>query len=195
MLMRCIIALIMMAFGLAPAQAESVQSVSASNSTTLNDMVAYTYPLSGGGLFQMNVSEGWSDQIQKTSDTQANIIFRPKRGELFEFMVTPIKAKEAEAHSLSTIREAVEKSAKEIQRQALEPTLELVALEGGMAKGYFFKATEKRRLKAGEYKYLTQGILSVGEAVVPFTVLHNDSTGAVSDVALNLLRNATYKSR
>ena len=60
---------------------------------------------------------------------------------------------------------------------------------GRSGPGYCFSATD-RAPQPGEYKYLTQGIVRVGELSVTFTILTNDGQEAVVKQALEALKGA-----
>lgn len=158
------------------------------------EVAVRNFTVSGGGAFQLRVPVDWRQQIDQTSDTQANIILRPNVGEPFEIMVTPIKAPSAEALAPATVRRSVEESAQQFKGRTVESSLNILMLQGRTASGYYYIATDKKPPAAGEYRYILQGVMAVGDVLVPFTVLYNDATGAVRDFALNTLRSATYQS-
>jgi hypothetical protein len=56
-------------------------------------------------------------------------------------------------------------------------------MRGESGMGYYFSATD-RAPKPGEFKYLTQGILHIGELVASFTILSNDGGEANASDAL-----------
>ena len=82
-------------------------------------------------------------------------------------------------------------AAKFIKSQAVEETLKIVELKGSSGRGYYFSATDKAP-KPGEYKFMTQGILLVGELTVTFTILTNDNQKDTVNDALTMLRTATH---
>jgi len=91
-----------------------------------------------------------------------------------------------------TIRSQVVTSAKKIEPQSVEGRLALQELKGKNGRGFYFAATD-RAPNPGEYKYLTQGIIRVGDIALSFTVLTNDGEEAVVKAALDTLRTATYQ--
>jgi hypothetical protein len=58
--------------------------------------------------------------------------------------------------------------------------------------GFYFAATD-RAPKPDEYKFLTQGVVRVGELSVTFTILTNDGQDAVVKQALDALKGATQE--
>lgn len=187
--------MILLAAPVAQAQTEvETQSGAAQTSVAQNQnqFALRNYPLSGGGAFQAMIPLSWSEQIQQSANGQTNIVLRPRAGAPLEFMITPIRAPKPDVLAPSVLREGVEKSANEILPQVMEASLKIQELGGETARGYYFSATDKRPLKAGEFKYITQGILAVGFAMVPFTILHNDKTGATAELCLNILRGSAF---
>jgi hypothetical protein len=67
-----------------------------------------------------------------------------------------------------------------------------VEFQGRSGPGFYFSATD-RAPKPGEYKFLTQGIVRVGELSVTFTILTNDGQEAVVKQALEALKGASQQ--
>jgi hypothetical protein len=74
----------------------------------------------------------------------------------------------------------------------VEGVLPLQEIKGVDGRGFYFTATD-RAPKPGEAKYLTQGIIRVGEISLAFTVLTNDGQEAVVRAALEMLRTAVHR--
>ncbi len=64
-------------------------------------------------------------------------------------------------------------------------------LKGSNSFGYYFTLTD-RAPKAGEFKYMTQGALRVGNLMVVFTVLTNDGQSKTVDDALSMMQSAKH---
>jgi hypothetical protein len=93
----------------------------------------------------------------------------------------------------ATIRSEVATAAKKAASQFVEGALPLQELKGTEGRGFYFSATD-RAPGPGEYKYLTQGIVRVGEIALAFTVLTNDGQEGVVKAALEMLRTAVHRS-
>lgn len=95
------------------------------------------------------------------------------------------------------MRRIVERSAAEIAPGAVEGKLEIAPIGGGKI-GFMFFATDKslvgRTLQPGEYLYLMQGAVMVGELLCAFTVLTNDNSSAVVARALEVMLNAAHRT-
>jgi hypothetical protein len=73
----------------------------------------------------------------------------------------------------------------------MEHYLPVEQLTGAPGPGYYFSATD-REPKPGEFKYLTQGMLLVGDVIVAFSILTNDAQEKVRDQALAMLKSASH---
>jgi hypothetical protein len=69
--------------------------------------------------------------------------------------------------------------------ESVEGILPIQALRGPHNQGYYFRATD-RAPKAGEFKYLMQGIVELGGINLAFTVLTNDGQNATEKAALRV---------
>ena len=92
------------------------------------------------------------------------------------------------------LRELETKAAERIKHQAVEKTIPLKEIRGTEGKGFYYFATD-RAPKPGEYKYLNQGKLLVGELIVIFTILTNDGQEAVVSSALEMLKTARHQRK
>lgn len=90
------------------------------------------------------------------------------------------------------MKSSVERAADGASQQAVEKTIPIRELKGSSGKGYYFSATDKAP-KPDEFKYLTQGMLGVGDLAVTFTILTNDGQDAVVKEALSMLSSAAHK--
>ena len=100
----------------------------------------------------------------------------------------------ASADTAIKMRHSVQQGADKAKPSAMEPYLSVDQLTGAPGPGYYFSATD-REPKPGEFKYLTQGMLLVGDAVVAFSILTNDAQEEVRDQALAMLKSASHLAR
>jgi hypothetical protein len=91
---------------------------------------------------------------------------------------------------LASVHDEVAAAAQGAAPQSVEKVLNVRALAGPGNQGYYFAATDTAP-KPGEFKYLTQGIIHVGDINMAFTVLTNDGQDAVVKTALDMLRRAS----
>ena len=152
------------------------------------------YRLPERGVFSMDVPDGWRDQLrQPPRALPPTIALRAARGQPFEVLVTPMwPADPADAApSRGSIRKQVERFADGIRSQTVERTLRLIEFAGAAGLGYYFSATD-RAAKPGQYKFMTQGAVKVGELAVIFTILTNDGQEQVTRDALAMVRSAVH---
>ena len=150
------------------------------------------YLLSGHGNLALQVPSGWRDQVKRPAKRMPpTITFSPKSGNLFQVIVTPIWShrKDHKLPSGRKIRPLVESSIQDISRQAVEQSIAPREITGKQGGGYYFSATSKSP-KPGDFKYLSQGMIRIGELLTTFTILSKD--GAEKDVqsALAMIRGA-----
>ena len=156
-----------------------------------SEVVQRRYPLGGDDALVVRVPAEWQQRIAKPSTKGPRAVsFGPKNGAAFEVLVTPARARDAN-RSFEQLKPSVLALAEAAGKQAREESLVLVELIGPQARGYYFKATD-RAPKRGEYKYLTQGVIAVGELRVGFTILTNEGQEEVVNAAFSLLRNARF---
>ncbi len=155
---------------------------------------AETFQVPKRGELQLSVPEGWvSELTQPPGEVPPTISLKPKVGQPFEVMITPYwrKGDDVTVYE-SALREQTESAAAQAQSQAVEKTLTLKDLTGTGGHGYYFTATD-RAPKPGEYKYMAQGMLKLGNLGLAFTVLANDGQADVLAEALRLLSTAEHK--
>ena len=156
---------------------------------------AKDYPVPDKTTLQIAVPAGWKDQVREGErGFPPTIIFTPREGPPFQVLVTPISRPRPDVPvpTGDQIRDSVQRVADQMKRQAAEKELPLVELKGTSGPGYYFSATDKAPLP-DEFKYLTQGMLIVGELAVTFSVLTNDGQEKVRDEALAMLKSATQR--
>jgi hypothetical protein len=165
--------------------------------TALADSVApRSYALPGHGQLQLGVPAEWLDQLdQPPKQVPPTIYFKPRNGAAFEILVTPLWAMPdiSPASSPQELDASVRAAAKSALAQSVEKTIKVKPLKGAAAAGYYFSATDKAP-KAGDFKFLTQGLLRVGELTVTFTVLTNEGQDAVVKSALEMLAGASQSA-
>jgi hypothetical protein len=162
---------------------------------TAGELSIRQFPLPAHGTLVMAVPDAWEVQVGQPPDgLPPTLKFSPKSGPAFEMLVTPLwpMSNKTPAMDAASLRKEVEATAKAAQPQAVEKTIAIRTLKSRSGIGYYFSATD-RKPKPGEYKYLTQGIVPVGDLVVTFTILSNDGADATVGAALLLLQDLGQK--
>ena len=155
------------------------------------------FPLPDKSSLELTIPALWKEELKaKPGSAPATIVLTPRDGAPFEVFVTPVTRQKpgASAETAIQMRQSVQQAADKVKPSAVEPSLWVEELAGAAAPGYYFSATD-REPKPGEFKYLTQGMLLVGDVVVSFAVLTNDGQEKVRDEALSMLRKASHVVR
>jgi len=153
-----------------------------------------SYPLPDHGALQLNVPTSWKDAVHQPPDNMPPTLeFTASGGRPFEVVLTPVWPTQADAAPLepADLRRAAQGAVDEAQPDAVEKPIALNVMKGAGGIGYYFFATD-RAPKAGEYRYMTQGILRVSDIALSFTILTNDDQYAVIRDGLQLLRTAVH---
>lgn len=157
-----------------------------------SDDTTRRYDLPEHGSILMKVPSEWKSEIgQPPGALPPTIRFSAAADPQFRVMITPIWQAKADKPlpDGAAVRELVQKSADQVQSQASNK-IEIKELKGGPGAGYYFLAIDPAP-KPGEWKYMTQGVLRVGDLMVTFTILTNDGQEAVIKSALEMLKGAT----
>jgi hypothetical protein len=147
------------------------------------------------GQFVIPVPADWKGQVtQRANGMPPTITFTPASGEPFHVLMTTIwpAARDGQPQSRDQLRATVQRGVDSAKTQAVEKELRVVEFQGRTGPGFYFSATD-RAPKPDEYKFLTQGVLRVGELSVTFTILTNDGQDAIVKQALDALKGATQE--
>ena len=152
------------------------------------------YALPDNGFFVAQVPSDWKDQLQQPPNRQPpTIVFSPGSGKSFQVLMTVIwpMPKDRSPLSRDELRSLVERSAQQAKSQAVESELPVKEFQGRSGPGFYFSATD-RAPKPGEYKFLTQGVMRVGQLSVAFTILTNEGQELIVKQAFDLLKSAVH---
>ncbi|MEW6330662.1 MAG: hypothetical protein AB1560_04290 [Pseudomonadota bacterium] len=164
------------------------------NTTFAQDTDTRKYPLPDHGSIQLKVPVPWADDLRQPPDRlPPTIAFKPKSGNRFEILITPIwsASKGASLPNSEKIKELVQQASEQAKLQSVEKNLYLRELKGASGNGYYFSATDRAPEPEG-YKYMTQGTIRVGDLMVMFTLLTNDGQEKVINDALSMLKSAIH---
>jgi len=156
---------------------------------------AKDYPVPDKSTLQLGLPASWKDEVREGErGFPPTIVFTPRQGAPFQVLVTPISRPRPDVPvpTGEQIRDSVQRVGDQMKTQTVEKELPVIELKGAGGPGYYFSATDKAPAP-GEFKYLTQGMLLVGELAVTFSILTNDGQEKVRDDALAMLKNAAQK--
>jgi hypothetical protein len=153
-----------------------------------------SFPIPGQGDLQLAVPNSWRTTFHGQSDqSPATVILHSETGAQFQVLITAIWQGHPASGLLDdmAIRDRVALAARTAAPESVEGVLPLQRLIGARNRGYSFAATD-RAPKPGEYKYMTQGIISLQTIILTFTILTNDDQNSVVISALDMLRGAVH---
>jgi hypothetical protein len=161
------------------------------------EMKSHSFSLPGHGTLALQAPASWNDSVSEPPkglpQSSFTFTFTPKSGAQFQVIVTAIWAgPDYETPTLNELRIRTRQAANEIAPQSVEKTLELKPLGGATQIGYYFAATDPKP-KPGEFKYLNQGIIGIGDLRIAFTILTNDGQGDVVRAALAMISGAEHR--
>lgn len=150
------------------------------------------YPLADQGFLRIRVPLEWKEESQQaTGVIPPTIVFKPTQGDPFEILITPgLLKKDVAQPKPEAVREQVQATLDRLRPEIAEKDAKVSEIKGESAQGYYFSVTDKSP-KPGEYKFLSQGILTVGEVTVTFTILTNDNQEKITKAALDMLKSAS----
>ena len=146
-------------------------------------------PVPGGGALVLPAPEGWRSSLRPGPGPTVSLT--PPSGNSFQVLVSPLVAADGRVAPASreSLRRLVEAGASHAKPQAVEAVLPIKSFGSGEAQGHYFSATD-RAPGPGEFKYMTQGALSVHGLPVAFTILSNGNPQAAIEPALRMLAGA-----
>ncbi len=159
------------------------------------DLALRRYELPNLDSLELRLPSGWVEKVdQPPGGGPPTIELSPAEGAPFQVLVTP-ESKDptsSEIRELPTLRDSIRDAAERVKPQSVESFLEVRQLNGVNGIGYYFAATD-RDPHADEFKYMSQGVLQVGDLTVWFTVLTNDGQDTVAVQALSILQTAIHR--
>lgn len=151
------------------------------------------YPVPGHGVLKLPVPASWVDKVDQPPEGRPpTITFLPASGESFKILITAMGSPQDDKdfNKPQRIQSLMEQRGKELLLTAEETELNLQGLRGPLSWGYYFSLTDKAP-KPGEFKYLTQGTLGLGDLLITFTILTNEKEAEVIREARAMLRKAS----
>ena len=160
-----------------------------------NSTAPRRFTLPEHGQFVIQVPTDWKGEVSQSGNRMPpTITFTPASGKPFHILRTAIwpATRDQQPQSRDQLRATVQRGVDSAKTQAVEKELRVVEFQGRSGPGFYFAATD-RAPKPDEYKFLTQGVVRVGELSVTFTILTNDGQDAIVKQALDALKSATQE--
>lgn len=170
-------------------------SILAGSHARAEEPTVHRYELPNLDTLELGLPTGWIDNVdQPPGGGPPTIELGPADGAPFQVFVTPEwkDPNAPEIRETSALRDAIRDASDRIKPQVVESFLEVRQLSGVNGIGYYFSATD-RDPRADEFKYMSQGVLQVGELTLWFTILTNDGQDTVAVEALTILQTAVHR--
>jgi hypothetical protein len=161
----------------------------------LVDKIAFAAPVSGGPrrypagarLVELDVPPEWTEE-PGPGRTQT-VRFARKGSKDFMVLVSFAVPPEGKAAPGTPDRTQanVRRAADAARERSVERTIDVVALKGEAAQGYYFKATDRVPEKGG-FRHIIQGEVRSQQVAVTFTILSNDGQESEAQRALEVMR-------
>ena len=155
------------------------------------------YPIPEHGTLELNVPTAWKGEVHKPQETMPpTIIFTPAKRNDFEVIITTLSGHtgEQEFNSQDKVRTLVEKDSQKLLPTAAETKIVLQEIKGVTHTGYYFSITDKAP-NPGEYRYMTRGVIGVGNLLLSVTILHRVKDSQSVKDALSFLREAKQSAK
>lgn len=154
------------------------------------------YELPNLDTLELTLPAGWVEAVEKVpaSEQALTIELAPVEGPDFRTFVTPQWSETGELAIMDAdaLRGDVQQAVDRIRTQAVEKNIEIRRLQGQGGVGFYFSATDRVQAP-GEYRFMTQGALQVGDLVLWFTILTNEAQESVVSQAFAMLQSAVYR--
>jgi hypothetical protein len=153
------------------------------------------YELPNRDTLELTLPAGWDDHLEEPDGGgPPTIEIAMTEGGPRQVFVTPEWPDPLanELRELPSLRDAVRDMAERTQPRAIEPYLEIRPLEGVNGTGFYFAATD-RNPGRGEFRFMHQGALRVGDLTLWFSVLTDEGQDTIAVEALAMLRAAVHR--
>ncbi len=185
--------LLLLLFSSAPCQAEK-----SAHKGYETDHEIFDIP--GFGELHIDVPRLWNYNFTKSDNATPPVItfyvLEPERAEIFQLNMS-IFWDEGYSRNLASddyVKDMVQQSGQEVLAYSDETELTLEPLQTRHGNGYFFDLTDSSATKK-EYRFLTQGALSVDNVLIVFALFSNDETGVLRQAMFRSLESARHDAR
>ena len=163
-----------------------------------NNIIQRPYPVPDHGEVILNVPENWEVTYLSLAEDKPPVITfyqtDDDKRELFQFNLSMLwdDGFKRDIRDPENIKALVTNVGEGILESSVESELVLIPISGVDGQGYYFKLSDKAE-KPGEYKYLTQGALSVGEVLLVFSLFTYGPDKQLQNMALEMMQTAIHK--
>ncbi len=155
------------------------------------------YPIPEHGTLELKVPASWKGEVHKPqSNMPPTMMFNPSKGNDFQVIITVLWGKTGEQgfNRQERVRTLVEKDGEKLLPNVVETKIELQEIRSADHTGYYFTVTDKAP-DPGEYRYMTQGAIGVGNLLLKTKILHRVKASESVREALVALREAKQNAK
>jgi hypothetical protein len=163
-------------------------------------VLAAQYEVPGHGNLYLNIPSEWADEVNSPNEAlPPTIILTPESGDDFRILITPLWHAEGDPdfNSKNNLKSAVTIEGEKALEQSVESELKVKEIKGEQAYGYYFMLTDKslvgKERSAGNYKYLLNSFIGVGDLLVLVTALYHEPDDMFKDRVIDMLEGIKLK--
>jgi hypothetical protein len=152
------------------------------------------YVLPSYGEIEFTIPADWKDDIRRPPNKlPPTIRFTTPNEQHMSMLITLLwpDRPDMKMPGADWMKSRLEEAKKGIQSQAVEDELVTHSFTGGSGNGFYFKATDRSPEK-NDFKYMTHGMLRIGEVLASFTILNNEGHHAQAEEGLAVLQRAVH---
>lgn len=152
------------------------------------------YPLHAYGEIEFTVPSGWKDEIRQPPDNLPPFIrFTAPGDKSMAMLVTLVwpDRPDIPMPDAKWMKAKLDEAKNGIRDQAVEKSIPTEKFTGSSGDGYYFTATNSSPEKDG-FKYMTHGMLRIGNLLASFTILNNEGSGSLAEEGLTVLQRAVH---
>jgi hypothetical protein len=149
--------------------------------------------LPSGDELWLEIPSTWNQKFEAPdSKTPPSVVLQQRQGATFNIFITPLTGTPIAAALAdpNRLRAVVTSASRDALAQSVEMNIQVHELTGTDVHGFYFSATDKAP-KPDEWKYLTQGMITINSTPFAFTILTNDGQESIVKTALELIRTAS----
>jgi hypothetical protein len=140
----------------------------------------------GGSSVVVDWASGWEVDSANAGLPASSAAFHASDATKMRTLLTTGPVKD-EISTDEGIKKIVSEMAAQLESQSVEKKVEVQRIAAKTANGYYVCATD-RAPKPGEYKYLCQGLIRLGETPFVFTILYSDSGKSEADKVIAAMK-------
>jgi hypothetical protein len=171
--------------------------VGTGNLLAAEQKVIKKYPLPEHGTLELKIPASWKGGVHRPqANMPPTMMFNPSKGNDFQVIIRVLWSETGEQgfNSQDRVRTVVEKDGQKLLRNVVETKIELQEIRGADHTGYYFTVTDKAP-DPGEYRYMTQGAIGVGDLLLRMTILHRVKASESAKDALSALGEAMQSAK